>query len=515
MALSNDLISQFVKTTVEEKKSPQESIVYGTIVMVDGVAWAKLDGSDLLTPISTTSDVKDDERVTVMIKDHTAVVTGNMTSPSASSADVADVKESIVEFEEVTTDRLIASEAIITELQADNVEVKGRLTATEAEISYLEAEKLSAEVAELTYATIDDLDATNADIYNLNATHAKFEEATAKNFEAENAKIDNLKTVYANIDFANIGEAAIKKLFAGTGLIKDLVVGDQTITGELVGVTISGDLIKGNTVMADKLVIKGSDGLYYKLNIDALGETTAEQMPAEEQEALQNGLHGTAIIAKSVTADKISVSDLVAFGATIGGFHITENDLHSGVKESIDNTTQGAYLGADGQMAIGDSNNYLKYYKNADDKYVLEIAAESILFGASGNSLATEIDDLNGATDDLSSEIEDAEGRLDTVESDVQTLQKRTEYIHMGTRVNEDGNEEPCLELGEGDSEFKMIITNTRILFMEGSSTPAYITNQSLHIGKAVVEEELQQGEFVWKARANGNLGLVWKGGTS
>ena len=65
------------------------------------------------------------------------------------------------------------------------------------------------------------------------------------------------------------------------------------------------------------------------------------------------------------------------------------------------------------------------------------------------------------------------------------------------------------------DSDFKLLITNTRIMFMEGSSTPAYITNKSLHITKAVVEEELQQGEFVWKARSNGNLGLIWKGGIS
>jgi hypothetical protein len=52
-------------------------------------------------------------------------------------------------------------------------------------------------------------------------------------------------------------------------------------------------------------------------------------------------------------------------------------------------------------------------------------------------------------------------------------------------------------------------------MFMEGTGIPAYIDNQSLFINTAVIEEELQQGEFVWKARSNGNLGLVWKGATS
>jgi len=81
------------------------------------------------------------------------------------------------------------------------------------------------------------------------------------------------------------------------------------------------------------------------------------------------------------------------------------------------------------------------------------------------------------------------------------------EYVKIG--IYED---EPCIELGELDSDFKLVITNTRIMFMEGSSIPAYISNQALHITKAVIEEEIQQGEFVWKVRANGNMGLMWKG---
>ena len=62
----------------------------------------------------------------------------------------------------------------------------------------------------------------------------------------------------------------MEKFYSESGLIKNVVVGDQTITGELVGVTIRGDLIEGNTIKADKLVIKGEDGLYYKLNTNGL-----------------------------------------------------------------------------------------------------------------------------------------------------------------------------------------------------------------------------------------------------
>lgn len=53
------------------------------------------------------------------------------------------------------------------------------------------------------------------------------------------------------------------------------------------------------------------------------------------------------IRAKSITATKIAVEDLVAFGATIGGWHITDSGLYSGTKEALDNVSMGMFLGND------------------------------------------------------------------------------------------------------------------------------------------------------------------------
>ena len=132
------------------------------------------------------------------------------------------------------------------------------------------------------------------------ATKRDYYEVLGVSRDASDAEIK-----YANINFSNIGKAAIEYFYSTSGLIKNVVVGDQTITGELVGVTIKGDLIEGNTIVADKLVIKGTDGLYYKLNTDGI-TTEAEQTD-------YNSLNGSVIRAKSVTAEKIAVSDLVAF----------------------------------------------------------------------------------------------------------------------------------------------------------------------------------------------------------
>ena len=99
------------------------------------------------------------------------------------------------------------------------------------------------------------------------------------------------------------------------------------------------------------------------------------------------------------------------------------------------------------------------------------------------------------------------DSQIEILKSTVSDLGVYTEYIEFGV-----DNGKPCIILGEHDSEFKVVITNTDIRFMEGSNIPAYISNQSLNIQKAVISQELKQGGFVWMARSNGNYGLLWRG---
>ena len=418
MSLSNELISQFVKATKDNNKTSTEATVNGTVVEYGGKTYVKLDGSDLLTPVRTTTDVKPDERVTVMIKDHTATITGNMSSPSARTDDVKDVIDQITDFEiliahRVSTEELEAVNAYIETLRSDLIVVDkleavsaeiDELVAKFADVEYLSAkdieaitatiEKLEARVGEFTDLSTEQLEALHAEIGSLKGYTADFVYVSAEVLEAMNAKIkdldvENLDARYANIDFANINEAAIEKLFSESGIIRDLIVSEGKITGELVGVTIKGDLIEAGTLKADKLVVKGSDGIYYKLNIEA-GAVESAEVTKEE---LQNGLHGTAIIAKTITAEKIAVDDLVAFDATIGGFHITDSSLYSGVKETATNVTRGVYLDKEGQISAGDNKNYLRYYKTENGDYKLEIAASSIVFSASGKNVEEVIEE--------------------------------------------------------------------------------------------------------------------------
>ena len=96
---------------------------------------------------------------------------------------------------------------------------------------------------------------------------------------------------------------------------------------------------------------------------------------------------------------------MVAFGATIGGFHIGDHSLYSGVKSSATNTTRGVFLGDDGQIAFGDSNNFIKYYKDTDGKYKLAISAESLVFSTNNKSVQDTIDEVKSDVDTLRDEI--------------------------------------------------------------------------------------------------------------
>lgn len=400
MALSSDLIKQFAKVTKSEKKTKSEATVSGTVVIYGNTTYVKFDGSDLLTPVTITSEVKDGDRVNVLVKNHTATITGNISSPSASktTVDVISGNVSYLILENVQIkEKISANEAYISDLQADNLKINETLIAEQANIKKLETEKLNAEAADIKYATIDNLNATNAKVYNLKTTYGDFVVLVTDKFEAHDAVINSLDSNYANIDFSNIGKAAMEYFYANSGLIQDVTIGDATIAGKLVGVTISGDLIEGNTIVAEKLVVKGEDGLYYKLNTDGM-KTEAEQTD-------YNSLNGQVIRAKSVTAEKIDVKDLVAFGATIGGLNISDGSIYSGTKESVNNTTRGFYLDKEGQLSLGDSNSFLKYYKGSDGKYHLDISAESLTFGTSNQSVEDVFDEVKKDIDTVRDEI--------------------------------------------------------------------------------------------------------------
>lgn len=299
MALSNELISQFVKITNDKPQPKKETTVYGTVVNDGGTTYVKIDGSELLTPVSSTVDAKDGERVTVMIKNHVAIVTGNISSPAARTDDVQETAGRVSEFEMLMAYRMKPEDLdsitnIFDELRAQLSEI-GRIDDVEAKIN-----EILGQYNDLNYVMADDVESLNALIDDLGLIFGTFADVSEEKREILNTHITNLKSCNSAFTY------------------------------------VSADVLK------------------------ALRSYIAE------------------------ISDKVNVDDLSEFGASIGGFSITEDSIHSEIKDSSGNVIRGIRMSADGQLIFGDENKHVKYYRDEDDNYHLIISADTVLYDVDG-----------------------------------------------------------------------------------------------------------------------------------
>ena len=365
MGISNELINAFVKVVKDDSDNKKEETVYGTAVKYNGSMWVRLDGSDRLTPIESTTNVEEGERVIVLIKNHTATVTGNLSSPSARSDEVKDVDTKVtllgtkinefdiiiadkvstkeleatkgridnLESENVTINKTLkANEASIGNLQADNVEIKGKVSAAEANITKIEAEKLDVKMADITYAKVENLDATNVNIHNLQSTFATFEETTTNKLDANEANItklfaEKLSSSEADITFAKITDlnavsGKFNSLQSEYGKFKELTTNDITaINGSI-------DEIKTNNVeIAGR--VTANEGSIKNLNTVKLNTADAYLAFAKIAD-----LNATNANVTNLNADLAKVNTLLSGSVTAGS---TETIVLNAKNTTIEN----------------------------------------------------------------------------------------------------------------------------------------------------------------------------------
>ena len=135
MPLSSELVSQFAKLASNKPKEEKESTTYGTTVIQNGNKYVRLDGSELLTPASFTTNIADGERVTVLIKNHMAIVTGNITSPAARTSEVEEVGN-----------KANAIENDVNSLTSEVEEVGNKANSIENDVNSLRGEIASEEI---------------------------------------------------------------------------------------------------------------------------------------------------------------------------------------------------------------------------------------------------------------------------------------------------------------------------------------------------------------------------------
>lgn len=339
MDLSNNLISQFAKITKDQNGSSNETIVYGTAVSYGDKLYVNIDGSDSITPVVTTSEVKAGERVTILLKDHSATILGNVSNPAASTETVGKVLDEydvivakIGDFElviadKVTTEQLEAELAVINEALIGKATIE-QLNAVDAKIENLDVTKLEAEVASInqaliTKAEIADLEAVRASVNVLETDVGNIETLVGGNLTMDNIQSLVLTSSKVTVDNAFIKDAMIDRVSASKITAGTIDTSLVTIGSEDGAMTITGSLQQ----------FKDADGnVRIQIGKDATGDFTFALYGADGQGQLinQNGITASAI------SDGLIVNKMVADNAAIAGSKL---DIESVITEVNNSTT--------------------------------------------------------------------------------------------------------------------------------------------------------------------------------
>lgn len=125
------------------------------------------------------------------------------------------------------------------------------------------------------------------------------------------------------------------------------------------------------------------------------------------------------------------------------------------------------------------------------------------------SSITGNIDAVKKELSDAQIDHEATEKLVNGIQSTVNEVNKKTAYID----IDSDAEGRPVMTLGSSESNFKVVITNESIDFMEGSNRVAYASNNRFYAPQMVTVNSIQIGEapgFKWEMRKSGNMGLVY-----
>lgn len=418
MDLSNNLISQFAKITKDQNGSSNETIVYGTAVSYGDKLYVNIDGSDSITPVVTTSEVKAGERVTILLKDHSATILGNVTNPAASTETVGKILDDydtivarignfeLVIADKVSTEQLEAELAIIDEALIGKATIE-QLHAIDAKIDNLGVNNLKADIASINQALIGkaeivDLDAVRASIDLLETDVANIETLVGGHLTMDNIQSLVLTSSKVTVDNAFIKDAMIDRVSASkltAGTINTSLINIGSADGAM---TINGSLQQ----------FRDADGnVRIQIGKDATGDFTFALYGADGQGQLinQNGITASAI------SDGLIVNDMVADNANISGSKL---DIDSVITEVNGSTT-----------TIKSSKIYFD-----DKKQTLDVAF---------NKLNTTVNNTSSTVSSHTTSINTMQGQIGTLISDTTitnedgtTTSIKDAYSSMNQTVN-------------------------------------------------------------------------------
>lgn len=200
---------------------------------------------------------------------------------------------------------------------------------------------------------------------------------------------------------------------------------------------------------------------------------------------------------------------------TLGGYY-TKSETDAAItleSDEIKSSVRETYATSE---RVSTAETLIQQLSNCIYMLVTDENGESLM-EQTENGWTFSMKETSEAVSSLTTLLETLQQETGSTKATVETLQQAVsdhgetlEYVSVTTY-----EDEPCIELGESDSNFKLLITNTRIMFMNGSNIPTYINTNGLVTQNIEVKGEIVQGGYVMINTADGGWGLLWKGVTN
>lgn len=405
--INPSILSKTVKAITPKTEKVEEAQIRGTIVYRNQEHFVQLDGapSNAITPVAEFAEGASDagfvhgDRVLVLIKNHQAIVTKNLTTGlQAQAAKEASAFTTAITDEGITAQRIIANDTFTNTLRANHITadeiIAGMATIDtldanyahitdgvidNAKIGVADVNDLSANYAHITTGVIDNAKIDVADVNNMSANYAHITNGVIDNAKIGYADVNNLSANYAQIDAANVTDLSAQNAWVNKIMVQTGLLAHEGTVFTLDAIQVNAANITAGTIDVNRLIVT-VDGEKYLVEID----------PTTHQPSYEK-LDGGIVEPRTITADKIVAHDITVQEITtenlvgtngwinlnLGRFFYGNGANYASSTNAID--WNGTTLKIKGD--IGDSVIFNKYSTTTEMKAAIGNAVDDIEVG--------------------------------------------------------------------------------------------------------------------------------------
>lgn len=364
MELSGQLLKSFAKVVNQPSKETSKTLtIYGDLKNDKNDFYVKIDGSEEYIPTYTVVNGQTGDRVVCEIRNHSVLVTGNLSSPSATGDDVKQVSDKVdfLEANRITTDYL---EAHYAEIDFANINVanikQGFMESLLVSQGIIADRVVGSEVTATNVLTGVNIYADDIVAGTLSVDRLVFR-------GSEQSVIYQLNNISGALQAENVdtinGEVITPRTIAADRIIAKSITATEINVQNLVAT----GLIEANRLTSKNIVV---DDLF-ATDITAAGSIKSSNY------VYTSGIYSTAGVKMSMATGQIIsrqfaidasgntyfAGQLSAPTGNIGGFTIGTNSLYSG-PDNLGSNKKGVYIGTDGISSIGDNGGKYVQIRN-------------------------------------------------------------------------------------------------------------------------------------------------------